>query len=254
MKLAPIRETLATFGVTAALHDVAKKAVGKFVPLRVLRTMKLTLDRVDRRFLAMPAGYVGRFADVSELRAWSADPQYDLDEAFLRRAVSRGDRCYAIMYGGALASYGWYSKQAAAVTDELTLHFDETWVYMYKGFSLPAHRGKRLHAVGMAHALDVHIRTGSKGILSYVESNNFPSLRSCYRMGYEDIGTIVATRVLGTTYTFATSGCRAYGLHLAPRRPHRAPTDHGAARRSGGRRRSAGEPKRTTEASQSSSS
>ena len=212
MNLSVIRENFKNYGVAAGVHDLTKKAVNRLVPVRVLKTIKLLPQRVARSFLDVPSGFEARFATPDELRAWSADERHDLDDAFLADAEARGDRCYAITRGGELASYGWYSKRPCRIDDRLTFHFDPAWVYMYKGFTLPAHRGKRLHAVGMARALDAYAREGSRGILSYVESNNFASLRSCYRMGYEDVGTIVVSQLGTATWSLASPACRAYGL------------------------------------------
>lgn len=212
MNLSLIRDNFKNYGVAAGVHDLTKKAVNRIVPVRVLRAVKLRLDRVERSFLDVPDGFEGRFASPDELRAWSADPRHDLDEAFLADAAARGDRCYAITRDGELASYGWYSKRPCRIDDTLVFHFDPAWVYMYKGFTLPAYRGKRLHAVGMARALEAYVREGSRGILSYVESNNFASLKSCYRMGYEDVGTIVVSRLGRSTYSLASPACRVYGL------------------------------------------
>ncbi|MDB4939408.1 MAG: family acetyltransferase, partial [Labilithrix sp.] len=193
---------------------LTKRGVSKIVPFNLLRTMKLRLDRVDPKFLQIPTGYVGRMLESSELAPWSGDPRYELDEAFLASATKRGDRCYAITFGDELASYGWYSKHPTRIADGLDLHFDPSWVYMFKGFTLPAHRGKRLHALGMARALEVYVKEGSRGIVSYVESNNFASLKSCYRMGYEDIGTIFVSTVRGRLMTTASRGCKSYGLRV----------------------------------------
>ena len=57
--------------------------------------------------------------------------------------------------------------------------------------------GNASHAVGMTRALDEYLARGSKGILSYVEWNNFASLKSCYRMGYADFGKIYVLRLFG---------------------------------------------------------
>jgi hypothetical protein len=105
------------------------------------------------------------------------------------------------------------------MTDDLRFHFDPDYVYMFKGFTLPAYRGQRLHAIGMARALEGYAELGSKGILSYVESNNFASLRSCRRMGYEDIGTIVISKLGGRHYSFESPGCREYALRVDPVSP-----------------------------------
>ena len=217
MNLSPIRDNFKKFGIAAGLHDVTKKAVNKVVPVRVLCAMKLTFDRVDPEFLSLPAGYAGAFATPEQLRAWQGDARLDLDDAFLRDAATRGDLCYAITWGSDLVSYGWYSKRPTSIADDLVLHFDEAWVYMFKGLTLPEYRGNRLHAIGMARALEAYEREGSNGILSYVESNNFASLRSCYRMGYQDIGIIMVSRVRGRALTLETPGCRPYGLWVEAR-------------------------------------
>src|SRR5260221_6522678 len=149
MNLSPIRDNFKKFGIAAGLHDVTKKAVNKVVPVRVLCAMKLTFDRVDPEFLSLPAGYAGAFATPEQLRAWQGDARLDLDDAFLRDAATRGDLCYAITWGSDLVSYGWFSKRPTSIADDLVLHFDEAWVYMFKGLTLPEYRGNRLHAIGM---------------------------------------------------------------------------------------------------------
>jgi hypothetical protein len=214
MNYALVRDNFKHFGAVACAHDVAKRAVNKVVPVRVLRTMKLTREGVDARYLEMPSGFRGHFATADELARWQGEARHQLDPEFLQQALAREDRCFAITYGQTLASYGWYSQRPTAISTDLILHFNPAWVYMFKGYTLPEYRGMRLHAIGMAHALDAHVREGARGILSYVESNNFASLRSCYRMGYEPLGTIVACRTPRKTHLFASRGCRRYGLRL----------------------------------------
>jgi hypothetical protein len=214
MNLSAIRQNFENYGVAAGLHDVTKRALGKVVPIRVLRTMKLTVGHVDPSFSELPRGYDGQLVQAEIMGTWSSDERNELDESFLRAATERGDRCYVITRGTDLASYGWYSKCPTPMTEDLVFHFDPNWVYMYKGLTLPEYRGQRLHAVGMARSLFAHVESGSAGILSYVESNNFASLRSCYRMGYEDVGTIMAARFPGRTVTARTPGCRTYGLRV----------------------------------------
>jgi hypothetical protein len=214
MNIEAIRDNFKTFGLAAGLHDVTKKTMNRVVPVRMLCTMKLTAAGVDAKFLTLPAGLEGRFLDEQEVLRWAEDPRLDLEVDFVRNSWRDGDRCYGILDGQTLASYGWYSKRPTMMTEDLRFHFDSDYVYMFKGFTLPAYRGKRLHAIGMANALRAYTELGSKGILSYVESNNFASLRSCRRMGYEDIGTIVVSKIRGRHYSFASPACRRYALRV----------------------------------------
>jgi hypothetical protein len=96
----------------------------------------------------------------------------------------------------------------------LLLHFNPEYVYMYKGFTHPSHRGQRLHAVGMTRALAAFLERGSRGIVSYVEHNNFDSLKSCYRMGYVDFGTIYLGGVANHCVFFSNAGCATMGFRL----------------------------------------
>ena len=55
---------------------------------------------------------------------------------------------------------------------------------------------------------------GARGLVSFVEANNFSSLKSCYRMGYVKVGSIVALRVPGRYVIRVGRGCAPLGLDL----------------------------------------
>jgi hypothetical protein len=214
MNFEVVRRNFERYGAIAGVHDVAKKAVNRVVPVRVLRGLRLVRDRLAPTFLDLPAGFRSGLMSESELLAHAEDPSLDLSAAFVRSSLASGDRCFGITKDDALVSYGWYASRPTPISESLSFHFDPAYVYMYKGFTRPEHRGHRLHAVGMAQALVGETERGSKGILSYVESNNFASLRSCFRMGYEPVGTILILTVNGRTHSFATPGCRRYRLDV----------------------------------------
>jgi hypothetical protein len=153
-------------------------------------------------------GFHGRFVDPDEL-AYVCAGTFELWPAFLRDAARRGDRCYALFQGETLASYGWYSDRPSSIDDNLLIHFDPVYAYMYKGYTVPAYRGLHLHAVGMCRAL-------RDGLISYVQSNNFASLRSVARMGYRIFGTVFLVRLGGRNLTYATRGCRDDDFWVEP--------------------------------------
>jgi hypothetical protein len=156
---------------------------------------------------------------------YSSSPEYELDLEFLRSADAKGDECLAIFHGDVLASYGWYSAQATRVNDELELDFDHTYRYMYKGLTLDTFRGHRLHAIGMTLALASYQKEGRKGLLSYVEAQNFDSLKSCYRMGYKPCGYVRFLKLTDKYIIRMSADCEKYRLRLyqvsglAPQRP-----------------------------------
>ena len=122
------------------------------------------------------------------------------------------------MDGDFLASYGWYSTKPTAISDELNLHFDPQWVYMYKGYTHPSYRGQRLHAIGMAKALEAFSEEGYKGLISYVATNNYASLKSVYRMGYRNIGKVKVVKKFNKYHIKREEECKAYSFDVVPSR------------------------------------
>lgn len=215
-------------GVAAGLHFAWMKLVNFVVPFRILRGMCVT--QVDNAFLACPKQYAARFLGAKALTHLSQDLAAELSRQFVREAIAAGDQCLAILHGDELAAYGWYStRPTPAVAPELVLHFAPGYVYQYKGFTVPAHRGHRLHAIGKTRALRHYLSKGYRGLLSYVESTNFESLKSNNRMGYETFGSIYVVRLFGRYFAFSTPGCRRFDFRIEPAAAAARPLQRGKA-------------------------
>src|SRR5712691_3161667 len=213
MRPSEIRHSIDTFGVTRTAFDLALRAINRVVLFRVLRGV--VIERADQRFLQCDERY--RFGRLEEpaLRKFATRPEYELSDEFLREAFARGDECYGFLDDQVLAAYGWYARRPTPLDlPALTLHFSDQYIYMYKGFTHPAHRGQRLHATGMTKALALYLSHGYRGLVSCVEAANFGSLRSCYRMGYADFGTIAILGLGGRCLVCASAGCRPYDFRV----------------------------------------
>ena len=208
-----LKKTFHTYGPGAVLQDVGWRAVNKVASAQVLRGMTVRVSDVQDPTLFDAPGFEGRFVGADELEPYAAGA-HEFTSEFVKSAMAHGDRCYAIFDGDKLASYGWYSNRPTPVDDHLLLHFDPAYTYMYKGFTAKAYRGKRLHAVGMCRALRAVTDEGKKGLISWVYSNNFASLRSTERMGYRIFGSAFAVRAGSHVASYATPGCREYGFWL----------------------------------------
>ncbi|HKY34215.1 MAG TPA: GNAT family N-acetyltransferase [Candidatus Polarisedimenticolia bacterium] len=221
MNIQDIRRNIRNAGVAGAVFDLGYRIANRSGRLMVLQMMKVTMESLDPEFLARGAPwerFQGSFLDEAAVRRHGIDPANEMAPRFLEEALAKRDRCYALMDGDRLAAYGWYSTRETALGDGLTLSYGPQWVYMYKGFTHPAYRGLRLHARGMAGALQATASEGYRGLLSFVEANNFSSLRSVHRMGYRDIGRIVVLGILGRHWISVAPECRPYGLELRCRR------------------------------------
>ena len=212
-------EVAKQFGKRAALHDLQQRIVNRVMPFQVLEGMTATVDGIDRALLDA-GSFTARFATRDELRAATRDPEFadEMAVEFVDDALARGDECYGIFEGPRLVSIGWYSNQPTQLSDKLTLSFDRAWMYMYKGYTLRSHRGQRLHGIGMSKALHAYAERGSRGLISYVRSTNFQSLRSTERMGYRIFGEIYIAEAIGRPLVWSTPGCAAYDFKVDARR------------------------------------
>lgn len=217
MDFRSIRDLVERHGVRAAVHDLAYRTANRLTGAMVLHGIVLTMGSVIRELMENDTGLRWGFIDREALvRALPEGACDDMDERFIDEALQRGDRCYGAFDGDVLVSYGWYSTRPTPVNRELVLRFDRAYAYMYKGYTLPAYRGRRLHGIGMARAMKALVDEGQRGLVSYVKSNNFASLRSCYRLGYRDFGRIFAIKLNGRYRIHATSGCAEYGFRVEP--------------------------------------
>lgn len=225
------RETKRLHGTWAAAHDLEHRALNRVGRFDVLRGMLLTFADVKDPSALVAPGFAGRFLSTADLDRWSATSGYELDRAFVTQAAAKGDRCHGLFDGDVLASYGWYSNAPTAIDEHFVVRFDPRYTYMYKGFTLPTYRGKRLHAIGMLQALRDSTEQGQLGLISYVMAHNFSSLKSTERMGYRIFGSIYLLGVGPHRFSHATSGCKPYAFrvesitdqaaHSTARRAHR---------------------------------
>jgi hypothetical protein len=198
-------------GLWNVLHGLSMRVLNSMVVFKILRGVYV--DRADPAYLACQDSHKPMFLSTKALLDFAKDPVTEMSEQFVEDALHNGDECYAICDGANLAAYGWYSTRPTPVdSPDLLLHFAAGYVYMYKGFTDSRYRGQRLHAIGMTRALEHYRSKGFRGIVSYVESTNFDSLKSCFRMGYKVFGSVWLIRIFGRCFTFSTAGCRAFGF------------------------------------------
>jgi hypothetical protein len=213
-----IRSSVATIGLANTLHDLALRAANRALMIKILKG--IAVERANPAFLSCPEPYRPMLLDEKMLREFCRDPVSDMPGSFLVEALSKDDECFGILAGDTLASYGWYSRRPTRIDPpDLVLHPGDRYVYMYKGFTHPGHRGRRLHAIGMTMALQHYLARGFRGLVAYVESNNFSSLKSVFRMGYETFGTIYVLKIFGIYLTHASAGCQSRGVRIEPAIP-----------------------------------
>jgi hypothetical protein len=214
------RESINHHGLTQTLFHAAYRAANRVTEVAVWNALVIEPAMVRREFRIDGQCPPGRMLEAEEMHPYAADPENLLSDEFLAEAADKGDRCYALFDGDLLMSYGWYSTLPTRLTEvpgEAYLHFDPSHAYMYHGFTRPEYRGRRLHAIGMSAALQELANEGLLGLVSYVVSSNFASLKSCERMGYETFGHLVMLKIGAQRVWRASPGCKKYDFRVETR-------------------------------------
>jgi RimJ/RimL family protein N-acetyltransferase len=124
----------------------------------------------------------------AELARLSADHAYGISPEFLDGIARRDDRCFGAFCGDELASYAFFAQAAPTAIDrELRFSFPAQWIYLYKCFTVPAWRGRRLLPLVVYRAfpqLQAWRREESGGFVTLVLTENHASLRAIERCGF----------------------------------------------------------------------
>lgn len=207
-------EEVKKFGIKNAFFGLIYKFINKIVFLKVLQGMVLTINSLNLEMLVVPSGYDVTLLSKDELLKYSKDKKSELEKSFIDAALEKGDQCLGFINNDILASYGWYSNSATSINEDLSLIFDNYWTYNYKGYTNPSHRGKRLHAIGMAIMLTMIAKKNFCGILAYVEIFNFRSLRSTKRLGFRPFGKVYVLKIFDRYWIKAEKSCSPYGFNV----------------------------------------
>jgi ribosomal protein S18 acetylase RimI-like enzyme len=161
---------------------------------RLARHARVRMFRIFVRKLDPAAGAAPpprldyRWLRVNDALALCADASLDLDEAKIRAAYGRGDRCIGAFDGAQLAAYCWFAMAAAPHMDQAWLEFPPAFVYTYKSYVRPAYRGRGIAAAMYRAADAVFLQRGCRAALICAESHNWPSFAAAARAGFEPAG------------------------------------------------------------------
>src|SRR5882672_4713500 len=198
-----------------------------------LRFYRVNLRPLDRRPPApdLPRGVrVCRVPAETLLRA-ARDPGLELDGAFTREALARGDLCFGALVGGRLVSYAWRSLGDAPARDGMWVRVAPPCHYAYKAFTLPGWRGKRLH-IAVSLASDEHFRARGDDAaeVGFNEVTNYAICAAADYLGRRRIGYAGYLTWFGRRIPFRTRPLGKIGFEFfEPARPRRPPRAERAA-------------------------
>lgn len=197
-KMQRLRLMLHFQGLLRTLFQIVYLRLQKLFDFRILQCLYVSKENVNPTFFHPKGSLSYGWIDEKALREFSKQYPHLVSSALLQNFLEKGDQCYGVKDGEQIISFCMYSNKSTLVTDQLKMFFNDRYIYIYNGYTDPRYRGKNLHAYSMALAMKKYQEEdGMLGLVTYVEAYNTPSLKSCYRMGYQKLGCIWIIRLFG---------------------------------------------------------
>lgn len=133
-----------------------------------------------------------RFLQPDEIGRFARNPSNGLAPEYADRAARGLDLCFGAIHGDRLASYGWYALHSVEAEHSAgaSLGLPADMAYLYKAFTHPDFRGRRLNGACVGRAMSVLAQQGISRLLCLVYWSNAPSLRSFERLGCQRLGLL----------------------------------------------------------------
>lgn len=214
----PVRRLLALYGREGAqgvLCKLADLTFRKILRAKFSRVVWLDVESLNALGPAAQ-GFQFRFLSPEEVERYAKDPTYLLDPSMAERIRDGRDLCYAALQGEKLAAFGWYALDSieGEHADGVAVSYPADVAFMYFGFTHPDYRGARLHGAGMANALSELGKRGVTKLVSFVDWRNWASLKSCYRLGYRDLGILLTVDGPRRTFAIPPRAARRLGVRF----------------------------------------
>ena len=193
--------------------------------LFISRVMTQPLDGAVAA-LAVPGALTYRLCEHGELRAWSQDPELDLNPATIVTALARGDRCVGAFDGGRLVGYVWYAFGPTPDTSSVWVRIPGGGRYAYKGFIRRSFRSKGLGRELYTRAGAVCPREGRTFGITYIYADNIASIRPAEKAGWRTVGFAGYLERPGLFAPFQSAGARSidFGFFRPECRASRLPS------------------------------
>jgi hypothetical protein len=157
-----------------------------------------------------------RFLSADEVDAFAKEPSFFIDPSLADGVRNGREVCFAALEGDRLAAFGCYTlgyvppEQASGAA----MSFLADVAYMSYGFTHPDFRGARLHGYIMSLALQELAKRGITKLVSIVAWTNVASLKSCWRLGYINLGNMLTIGNKHRAIGFYPSAAKKLGVRF----------------------------------------
>jgi hypothetical protein len=206
---------LRRWGLVRSIYALLLRICRTFLTFNISAVVCHPLVRTNSS-TSNPEGYQFSILTEQELLDFSHDPALGLDDTRFKDWLARGEICIGATLDDKLVAYAWraFSATPDDYTHSIWVDFNAAATYGRYSFTLPAYRGKHimpsLWAFGDNYCLD----KGKTLSISYIETDNYPSLRAAMRGGYPVVGYAGYIYLFGKLFSFRTPGSKKYGFRL----------------------------------------
>ncbi len=169
------------------------------VPLRPVDVGKLCFLQLNA-LPNVPASMLRGHADVRFATAEDLDALGRLQNKtpLFRQRFDDGDQCMLAIVDGRIVGYEWFSDGP--------VHHESGWgyavtipggyVYAYDAFIEPAYRNTGVWLRFKSYLAGWMAARGKRGVLTFVDYGNWPSLRTHLRFGFRPTEDVIALRII----------------------------------------------------------
>jgi hypothetical protein len=204
------------YGIKSAFFKSVDVVLHKAFKTYVHTVVWLDLEPVAKMACTDPR-FTFRLLTAEEIESFAKDESYFIDPSLADGVREGREVCFAALEGDRLAAFGCYTlgyvppEQAAGAA----MSFPADVAYMSYGFTHPDYRGARLHGYIMAIALQVLAKRDITKLVSIVAWTNLPSLKSCWRLGYINLGNMITIgSKKGALFGFYPAAAKRLGVRF----------------------------------------
>lgn len=184
--------------------------------LRIYGIYARTLRVSDAPAPVLPGFAWRRFeaGDVEALLSCRQRVAAELDEAFVRTALAKGDACDAILHDGEIVSFLWQAFTPTHDSEGVYVDFPRGTRYGYHAYTLPEFRGRHWARLIAAERDRYAVARGAARGIAYIRVDNLSSIRSALAAGSRRVGFAGYLRSGRFFVPFRSPGVRRLGVRF----------------------------------------
>jgi RimJ/RimL family protein N-acetyltransferase len=111
----------------------------------------------------------------------------------------RGDRCFAVIEDGSIASYMWVAGKTHHLSEAYSsFRCDGDQAWLYNAVTVRSARGRGYYTQLFQYILAALSEQGMRRLYGYAEEDNFPSRAGMRKAGFEPVACLNVTKFLGS--------------------------------------------------------